>query len=218
VRFWRRMMPSKTRLHLCVPAGFLHADNLSVLKTRATYGYRVNRILALATALVLTLSAACSPAVAEGSATVAKTATGALGQVLTIDQFSNLADGQVITVTGKGYDLKTGIYVTFCVIPAKGKRPELCGPFDITGKNNQSVWVSSNPPIYAVTLVTPFTRITKKLNFQKVTTGSFRVQVPATRMIGTYDCKVVKCAILTRADHTQSDNRKADVIIPVTFK
>jgi hypothetical protein len=29
---------------------------------------------------------------------------------------------------------------------------------------------------------------------------------------------VVKCAILTRADHTRSDYRKADVIIPVTFK
>jgi hypothetical protein len=108
--------------------------------------------------------------------------------------------------------------VTFCVIPAKGKRPELCGPFDVTGQNNQAVWVSSNPPIYAIPLVKPFDTVTTTVKGKKVSTGSFKVQVPATRMIGTYDCKVVKCAILTRADHTRSDYRKADVIIPVTFK
>jgi hypothetical protein len=158
-----------------------------------------------------------------GAATAApgkptNSATGPIGQVLTVDAATNLNDGQILTVTGKGYDLKTGIYVTFCVIPPKGKRPELCGPFDITGKNNQSVWVSSNPPIYAVTLVTPFTQVTSKVKSKTVTTGSFKVQVPATRMIGNNDCKVVKCAILTRADHTLSDYRKADVIIPVTFK
>jgi hypothetical protein len=167
------------------------------------------------------------PAAAKpAAATPTKTATGPLGQVLKVDASSNVADGQMLTVTGKGYDLKTGIYVTFCVIPAKGKRPELCGPFDITGQNNQAVWVSSNPPIYAITLVKPFdsvtTKVATKVNGKTVqkntTTGSFTVQVPATQMIGTNDCKVLKCAILTRADHTRSDYRKADVIIPVTFK
>jgi hypothetical protein len=165
--------------------------------------------------------AAASPTAASPTAaspTATNVAHGPSGQTLQIVSSTNLTDGQILTVTGKGYDLKVGIYVTFCVIPEKGKRPELCGPFDITGKNNQSVWVSSNPPIYAVTLVTPFAKITEKHNYRKVTSGSFKVQVPATRMIGTYDCKVVKCAILTRADHTRSDYRKADVIIPVTFK
>ena len=145
-------------------------------------------------------------------------ATGVIGQVLTSDATKNLDDMQKLTVSGRGYDLKVGIYVTFCVIPPKGKRPELCGPFDVTGQNNQAVWVSSNPPIYAIPLVKPFDTITKTVKGKKVSTGSFKVQVPATRMIGTYDCKVVKCAILTRADHTRSDYRKADVIIPVTFK
>jgi hypothetical protein len=146
------------------------------------------------------------------------TATGVIGQVLKVDAAKNVDDMQKLTVTGSGYDLKVGIYVTFCVIPAIGKRPELCGPFDITGQNNQAVWVSSNPPIYAAPLVKAFDTVTTKLKGKKVSTGSFKVQVPATRMIGTYDCKVVKCAILTRADHTRSDYRKADVIIPVTFK
>jgi hypothetical protein len=145
-------------------------------------------------------------------------ATGTVGQVLKVDASKNVDDMQKLTVTGRGYDLKVGIYVTFCVIPPKGKRPELCGPFDVTGQNNQAVWVSSNPPIYAIPLVKPFDTVTKTVKGKKIATGSFKVQVPATRMIGTYDCKVVKCAILTRADHTRSDYRKADVIIPVTFK
>jgi hypothetical protein len=165
--------------------------------------------------------AAASPTAASPTAaspTATNVAHGPSGQTLQIVSSTNLTDGQILTVTGKGYDLKVGIYVTFCVIPEKGKRPELCGPFDITGKSNQSVWVSSNPPLYAALLVTPFTKITQKRNSGKNSTGSFSVQVPATRMIGTYDCKVVKCAILTRADHTRSDYRKADVIIPVTFK
>ena len=148
----------------------------------------------------------------------ATNASGPIGQTLNVDAAINVTDGQMLTVTGKGYDLNTGIYVTFCVIPPKGKRPELCGPFDVTGKNNQAVWVSSNPPVYAILLVKPFDKVTKKVKGKSVTTGSFKVQVPATRMIGSYDCKVVKCAILTRADHTRSDYRKADVIIPVTFQ
>lgn len=151
-------------------------------------------------------------------AATAPAATGPIGQVLKVDVSTNVTDGQRLTVTGKGYDLNVGIYVTFCVIPPKGKRPELCGPFDITGQNNQAVWVSSNPPIYAAALVTPFTKNTSKVKGKRVSTGSFKVQVPATRMIGDFDCKVVRCAILTRADHTRSDYRKADVIIPVTFK
>jgi hypothetical protein len=170
-----------------------------------------------------TASVAHSSSQAVSKATPAATAlvnsaTGVSGQILKVDAVKNVDDMQRLNVTGSGYDLKVGIYVTFCVIPPKGKRPELCGPFDVTGQNNQAVWVSSNPPIYAIPLVKSFDTVTKTVKGKKVSTGSFKVQVPATRMIGTFDCKVVKCAILTRADHTRSDYRKADVIIPVTFK
>ena len=172
----------------------------------------VSSLLALAVAGGLSTTATSSATAAANSA------TGPIGQTLSVDAASNVDDMQRLTVTGRGYDLKVGIYVTFCVIPPKGKRPELCGPFDVTGQNNQAVWVSSNPPIYALPLVKPFDTVTKTVKGKKLSTGSFKVQVPATRMIGSYDCKVVKCAILTRADHTRSDYRKADVIIPVTFK
>ena len=172
----------------------------------------VSVLLALALAGGLSITAS-NPATAAGNS-----AAGPIGPILTVDAASNLDDMQRLSVTGRGYDLKVGIYVTFCVIPPKGKRPELCGPFDVTGQNNQAVWVSSNPPIYAVPLVKPFDTVTTTVKGKKLSTGSFTVKVPATRMIGSYDCKVVKCAILTRADHTRSGYRKADVIIPVTFK
>ena len=135
------------------------------------------------------------------------TQLGPKGQQLKVSQTTNLTDGKRITVTGSKYSNELGIYVTFCVIPKKGSRPEICGPYDVTGANNQSVWISSNPPIYAAFLVTPFSK-----------NGSFKVTIPVHSKIGDYDCKVLKCAVLTRADHTNSNNRTADVIIPVTFK
>jgi hypothetical protein len=42
--------------------------------------------------------------------------------------------------------------------------------------------------------------------------------MPINSSIDEFDCTKVKCAIVTRADHTNPDYRKADVIIPVTFK
>lgn len=136
-------------------------------------------------------------------------AKGPTGQTLTATPTKNLPADKTtnITVIGKGYSTKHGIYATFCVIPPKGEKPELCGPFDITGKNNQSVWISSNPPVYGLALAKKFGK-----------GGTFKVTVPVTSKIGDLDCQVLKCAILTRADHTQPDYRKADVIIPVTFK
>jgi len=135
------------------------------------------------------------------------TARGPRGQTLTVAQTTSIVSGTKVTVTGKGYDPKVGIYVTYCVIPKRGQRPELCGPFDVTGQNNQSIWISSNPPIYAALLVTPFKK-----------GGSFKVTIPVQRMIGDKDCTVVRCAVLTRADHTRTDYRMADVIVPVTLK
>ena len=158
--------------------------------------------ISLALGLVIALTAGPAFAATSGS-----TAKGPKGQVLTVAQSIDVPADSDVQVTGRGYNTKIGIYVTFCVIPAKGKRPELCGPYDITGKNNDSVWVSSHPPIYAIPLVKPFGK-----------NGTFKVKVTVRRNIGEYDCKVVRCAILTRADHTRSDDRSADVIIPITIK
>lgn len=155
------------------------------------------------TIAVLLLLALAAPA----GAVTWTSAKGVGKHVLYASAASGLTDGQEVTVKGRGYSTKVGIYVTFCVIPAKGQVPSACGPFDITGQSNDSVWVSSNPPVYAALLVKPFSK-----------KGSFQVKIRVHRMIGNFDCKVVKCAILTRADHTKTSYRKADVFIPATFK
>ena len=161
-------------------------------------------IASIAFILAVLCGASASTSYAAGSA---KTVSGPKGQSLTVSQTKDVPSGTQVTVTGKGYNTKVGIYVTYCVIPAKGARPDLCGPFDVTGQNNQSVWVSSNPPLYAALLVRPFGK-----------GGTFKVTIPVQKMIGNKDCTVVKCAILTRADHTHGAYRLADVIVPVTIQ
>jgi hypothetical protein len=172
--------------------GFFLFSNLGVM-----------RKVFLGALVVLSLFAA-STASAAGSAV---TVTGPTGQKFSAAQTRLVPDGTKVAVTGKGYNTKVGIYVTYCVIPAKGVRPSDCGPFDISGQNNASVWVSSNPPAYAALLVKPFAK-----------GGSFKLSIKVTRMIGKFDCKKVRCALTTRADHTNGSYRKADVFIPITIK
>ena len=156
--------------------------------------------LALSVGLLVTGSAVYA---ADSS----KVVTGPTGQKFWASKTRDIVDGTKVLVTGRGYNTKLGIYVTYCVIPPVGQKPSECGPFDVTGKNNSSVWVSSNPPLYAALLVTPFGK-----------GGTFKLSIPVTRMIGNSDCKKVRCALVTRADHTNGGNRKADVFIPVTIK
>lgn len=138
----------------------------------------------------------------------AGSATGPSGQTLKVSNVTNLRDGQKVNVVGKSYDQKLGIYVAFCEIPAPGAVPENCsGGVNLNGKSSGSVWVSSNPPLYGKLLAKKFKK-----------NGSFNVNIKVSRMIGNTDCKVAKCAIITRADHTNAGIRSADVFVPVTFK
>lgn len=159
-------------------------------------------LLALTMSLSLVIPSAAS---AAGTPSSKVTITGSEGQKLTVSQTKGLKNAKV-TVTGSNYDQDIGIYVTFCVIPKKGKKPDHCGAYNITGINSQAVWISSNPPIYAALLVTAFKK-----------GGKFKIELPLSKTIGDKDCTKVKCAVLTRADHTDGDNRTADVIVPITF-
>ena len=150
--------------------------------------------------------------ISVGAASAASTAVsgkGPKGQTLTASIAKNLDPDKAtkITLTGKGYNTRVGIYATFCVVPEPGMKPEHCGGFDITGRNTQAHWISSKPPFYAQLVTKAFGK-----------GGTFKVVVPVSQMIGEYDCKVVACALTTRADHTRGDFRAADVFVPVTFK
>jgi hypothetical protein len=136
-----------------------------------------------------------------------QTVKGPNGQTLTINA-TEVRDGQVLTVSGDKYDKKIGIYLAFCVLNAKGVIPGPCGGgVNSAGSATSSVWISSNPPAYGKSLALPFSK-----------SGGFNQSLTVSRYIGDVDCAVVKCAVVTRADHTKSTYRKADVIAPLKFK
>jgi hypothetical protein len=165
----------------------------------------LKRSLALSIALTLVLTTLISaPAGAKSSK---KTVKGPTGQTLTVSA-TKVRDGQTVTVTGKKYNRKVGIYLAFCVVNAKGVAPGPCGGgVNASGVSQSSIWISSNPPAYGKSLAVPFSR-----------SGGFRQKIVVSRYIGNFDCTKVRCAVVTRSDHTKSSNRKADVIVRVKFK
>jgi hypothetical protein len=162
------------------------------------------RLIAAATLAMLLLPLAGSAA----AVTTVVTVKGAHGQTFTVSQAKKLSvKGQSVTVSGRHYDETVGIYIALCVLPAKGGVPTPCGGgIDKTGTSGASQWVSSNPPPYGVGLAIPFS-----------VGGTFKLKLKVGPIIGKFDCRKVKCGIITKADHLNEADRSADVVIPVTF-
>ena len=140
---------------------------------------------------------------------VAATAPAASGPRIDVSQTLALrSGGQSVTVAGRGFDVEKGIYVAFCVDRGDGARPTPCGGgIDTTGASGGSVWVSSDPPPYGRELAIPYGP-----------DGTFEVELAVSATIGEHDCRKVRCAVVTRSDHTRSDDRGQDVRIPVSFE
>ncbi len=155
---------------------------------------------------VVALLGLAVPAQAAPSGT--GTTTTRAGQVLTVTPVRGLNPaGQVIAITGKGFDRTVGIYVALCVTPTKGHAPSPCGGgVNTSGRNPASAWISSNPPPYGAKLAIPFKR-----------GGRFSIRLQVSSLIGSIDCRTVSCSIVTRADHTREGNRSADVAVRVRF-
>jgi hypothetical protein len=132
---------------------------------------------------------------------------GSQGQVLSVSK-TTVKSGAVVTVKGNFFDETVGIYLAFCVIPAKGKAPTPCGGgVNKAGLSEASFWISSNPPPYAIGLTEEF-----------LPGGRFTQKVKISKKIGKFDCTKVKCAITVRADHLRSNDRSSDLFIPITIK
>ncbi|MDQ1711063.1 MAG: hypothetical protein QOE45_513 [Frankiaceae bacterium] len=115
--------------------------------------------------------------------------------------------GDTVVVSGSGFDVTKGVYVAFCVDRGPGVRPTPCGGgADTTGASGGSQWVSSDPPPYGRGLAVPYGP-----------GGTFTVRLAVSAKIGTYDCRDVRCAVVTRADHTRTEDRTQDARVPVTF-
>ncbi len=130
------------------------------------------------------------------------------GPSLSVDPTQELVGPTTVSVTGQGFDPRTGIYVAYCVEPDPGQPPTPCGGgADMSGTSGSSHWISSDPPDYGRDLAAPFGP-----------DGSFTVRLRVSPRIGAVDCRATPCVIATRADHTRSSDRSADVFVPVTFK
>lgn len=129
-----------------------------------------------------------------------------------------LKPGDVVTVSGTGFDASIGIYVGFCAIPASpdqkpgpclGGIPEGAEQGDAAGKEAlSSAWISSDWAWRAFA--------TQGYSDQE--SGSFDVEltVPEPAVEGL-DCRKVRCAIVTRADHTALGDRVQDMILPIRY-
>ena len=126
---------------------------------------------------------------------------------LSVSQTNNLnPNGTSVTVRGTGFDVRKGVYVTVCTQAAPGPQATCIGGVNIDGSSPSSVWVSSNPPNYAIGLTTPFQP-----------DGSFTVELEIVAKSGALDCTVLKCGVVTRSDHLRYTDRSQDVFVPITF-
>lgn len=137
----------------------------------------------------------------------AASVTGAQGQTLSAT-VTTAKSGTTISVSGNHFDETVGIYLAFCVVPAKGALPTPCGGgVNKAGLGTSSYWISSNPPPYGVGLAEEF-----------LPGGRFTKKVKISRKIGAFDCMKVKCAITVRADHLRADDRSYDIFLPIKVK
>lgn len=131
-------------------------------------------------------------------------------RTLSLSQAAGLEpDGQTIAVAGSGYDAGKGIYVALCVIPPRNHQPSPCGGgVDVEGQAGAAQWISSNPPDYGAGLAQPYGP-----------GGSFSTRFTVRAQIAAgIDCRQVRCAVVTRADHTRTADRSQDIIVPVSFR
>ena len=156
--------------------------------------------------LLASLLVAVPNAAADSSRAVAK---GDYGQRVIVSKTRNLDPlRQRIVVRGRQFNPRVGVYVALCVKPNEGDAPSPCGGgVNLDASSQSSAWVSSNPPPYARNLATPFKK-----------KGRFKVTLHVSSRIGDIDCRRIRCAIAVRADHTRSQDRSHDVIVPVDFR
>ncbi|MEV7511216.1 hypothetical protein AB0O42_06780 [Streptomyces sp. NPDC089922] len=120
------------------------------------------------------------------------------------------AAGQNITVSGSGFNTGKGVYVGLCAVNgAQGAaKPTPClGGSDQAGTTGASHWINNT---FGGTLA----------NTSKYGPGgtfSVTIHVKADLGGGQICGETVQCAVVTRADHFNSSNRKYDVHVPVTF-
>lgn len=156
------------------------------------------RIFALLTLILVSISPAEAKTI---------TVLGAHGESISISSYKIKA-GSEIKVIGQRFDETVGIYLAYCVLPAKGMAPTPCGGGkNLSGIGEASYWISSNPPPYGKGLAIPYKP-----------GGRFTEKLLISKKIGNFDCRKVKCAVTVRADHLMSNDRSYDLFIPIQIQ
>ncbi|WP_328360684.1 hypothetical protein OG828_24435 [Streptomyces sp. NBC_00457] len=166
-------------------------------------------VLAAAAAGALTLGLATSASAATSTRTVVDGST-TYNLSLTAPNTAAAA-GQVITVSGSGYNTGQGIYVGLCVVDGAAgvNKPTPClGGQDESGSTGASHWVNN-------TFGGMFANSSK---FGTGGTFSVSIFVKATLDDGSVCGEDVTCAVVTRADHFDTNDRKYDVHVPIAFQ
>ncbi|MFI1356098.1 hypothetical protein ACH4TV_21360 [Streptomyces sp. NPDC020898] len=165
--------------------------------------------LAVAASAALTLGLATSASAATATRTVVDGST-TYNLSLTAPATAAAA-GQVITVTGSGYNTGQGVYVGLCAVDgAQGaNKPTPClGGQDESGSTGASHWINNTfGGLFA-----------NSSTFGTGGTFSVQIFVKATLDDGQVCGEDVTCAVVTRADHFDTNDRKYDVHVPVTFQ
>jgi hypothetical protein len=165
--------------------------------------------LAVAASAALTLGLATSASAATSTRTIVDGSTTYNLSVTAPN--SAAAAGQVITVTGSGFNTGQGIYVGLCVVdgaPGVNKPTPCLGGQDEDGSTGASHWVNN-------TFGGLFANSSK---FGSGGTFSAQIYVKAALDDGSVCGDDVTCAIVTRADHFDTNDRKYDVHVPITFQ
>ncbi|MEU9338487.1 hypothetical protein AB0D49_35955 [Streptomyces sp. NPDC048290] len=164
--------------------------------------------LAVAASAALTLGLAGSASAATSTRTI--TDGGTTYNLSLTAPNSASAAGQVITVSGSGYNSGQGVYVGLCVVngAAGANKPSPClGGQDQSGSTGASHWVNQ-------TFGGLFANSSK---FSAGGTFSVNIFVKAQLEDGSVCGEDVTCAVVTRADHFDTNDRKYDVHVPISF-
>ena len=159
------------------------------------------------TTSIATVTSGNSGAVSSSAVPATTTSVVVNRPKLSVSQTTNLnPSGTSVTVRGTGFDVSKGVYVIVCSQAAPGPQATCIGGVNIDGSSSSSVWVSSNPPNYAVGLTTPFQP-----------DGSFIVDLVIVAKSGALDCTAIRCGVVTRSDHLRYTDRTQDVFVPISF-
>ena len=162
---------------------------------------------ASSTTSIATVTSGNSGTVSSSAVPATTTSVAVNRPKLSVSQTTNLnPSGTSVTVRGTGFDVSKGVYVIVCSQAAPGPQATCIGGVNIDGSSSSSVWVSSNPPNYAVGLTTPFQP-----------DGSFIVELVIVGKSGALDCTAIKCGVVTRSDHLRYTDRTQDVFVPISF-